>query len=708
MKSLIRSFATALTLLSFTATFAGAQETSSPERPAPAVVVSFDGGVVGENLGKVLNVVLDANGTVKTEPYTVGSGNESACSILAKLGFPPPCQPLEKVLDRLNPSNPPSKGTLKATEIIKVPQLKMYQSGRIFSKNIQSDATKSKDMTTNWANLNVRREDRSKNTYDLKYDAFELYIPTRDDTESRGLFNKLFPLKTTNVLVGMIKQKPTEVDLHSIPASKFREWCVTGEAFNHTIDYVDYSESHDVDAIKVLKSAPPNASVRVPVRLIDVPLIAAPNLYPAYGDAAPSELPACSWAKFSSALHHATHLAGIIFSAGLGFHGIASNVDLSNSFTWAIPDDQSANSSNELKATSVGGDRQYRLAQTVADSANDVGAGKPRTVFVAATTFDDYEQQDIEELTKGRSEVRFTRQPERDIRHWFPLLVVSAGQADPEDQHINDRLPRLLSKTTALSPQNLGDLPNVLVVTACDICSREDARLLSIANYGGGEHNYVQVAAPGGQEIPGWIDKDHVGSARGTSQAAAYVAGLVAAMISNYPNNWDIGGIKQRVQVTSWPFVLRADRSRNPDASKIAAGLVDPILALLDPSKHWVKDNGAWREVRIRAWTGAMNFRDPQTGDEVPVPVKAKYVRRVVRVASASGNRPPQVVIYTDRSHEQTDAGYGEIRRVGPVELFGESKAAIVFCDSKTERRLDAIDDLILGMAGSTGNECVK
>lgn len=67
---------------------------------------------------------------------------------------------------------------------------------------------------------------------------------------------------------------------------------------------------------------------------------------------------------------------------------------------------------------------------------------------------------------------------------------MSAMQKDPE-QKID--APFEVEETLAFSPVNLGDLPNVLVATACENCKEGEASLWKDAFYG---QKFVQIAAP--------------------------------------------------------------------------------------------------------------------------------------------------------------------------------------------------------------------
>src|SRR5262249_54454539 len=104
------------------------------------------------------------------------------------------------------------------------------------------------------------------------------------------------------------------------------------------------------------------------------------------------------------------------------------------------------------------------------------------------------------------------------------LWVVAAGQAsDTAEQRVGPDLSKKLFEY----PMNLGDLANVVVVTACDDCLGPQASLYSWANYS--TTGMVTVAAPGGsgsEGIPAPASQQRYARAMGTSQATAFVAGI--------------------------------------------------------------------------------------------------------------------------------------------------------------------------------------
>ena len=176
----------------------------------------------------------------------------------------------------------------------------------------------------------------------------------------------------------------------------------------------------------------------------------------------------------------------------------------------------------------------------LADVMNDHVPDKPIPVYLAATRFPP--PLGIPDGQPLASQKRFSGKVANAIWKGHPLLIVAAGQDPPHDPHE-------LNATTAFSPQYFGDLQNVVVVTACETCRRDDTKIMKSANFGQG---FVHVAAPGGGDVPGWVSPNEVGLGHGTSQSAAYVAGVAATMIGNFPDAYSSAPlVKLRLQATS-------------------------------------------------------------------------------------------------------------------------------------------------------------
>jgi hypothetical protein len=302
-------------------------------------------------------------------------------------------------------------------------------------------------------------------------------------------------------------------------------------------------------------------------------------------------------------------------------------------------------------------------------------------VYLVATRFSEFPPNMVSE-----GQLDLSRRFERDLEHRIsqaqPMLVVSAGQSEA---------PIPLSPGVPMSPQNLGDQRNVLVVTACENCSRSSPRLWSKANYSAPDGHYVHVAAPGGVPMLGWVSAQGVGAFNGTSQAAAFAAGVVAEMMGRWPDSYgSVEYAKKRIQTTSWPIYQGNGTS---DYKRVATGIIDPNLALLDPSKTWIKTPTEWKPIVLSGFSDdVVRFRKSSGAS---LPTSTESVARIVR--TTGDGVPPQFVLYKDMyadNHEPERLG--EISREGPLTLA--QPISLQACDGQSFALSDLVDVIIANL----------
>jgi hypothetical protein len=407
------------------------------------------------------------------------------------------------------------------------------------------------------------------------------------------------------------------------------------------------------------------------VYVIDFAVDPTPNLSGAV-EGQPVPLPAggwrCTWVN-PAQRDHATHLASIIASRdnGYGFVGVSPTSTIKPFELIRV---------NPNTATGLGiiPGKELELAdRIVAESSSSI----PH-VYLVATRFSDF---DSDWVTEGQLDLtrRFERGLEHNISQARPMLVVSAGQAD---------VPIPLSPGVPMSPQNMGDQRYVLVVTACENCTRAAPRLWSKANYSAPDGHYVQVAAPGGMPMLGWVNAPGISAFNGTSQAAAFAAGEVAEMIGRWPDSYSsVEYAKKRIQTTSWPIY---QGNGTNDYTRVATGIIDPNLALLDPTKTWIKTSTEWKPILLRGFsTDVVRFRK---SSGAALPMSTESVARIVRVTRAGA--PAQYVVYKDMyadNHEPEKLG--EIGREGPLTLA--QPINLQTCDGQSWALSDLADVII-------------
>jgi hypothetical protein len=237
-----------------------------------------------------------------------------------------------------------------------------------------------------------------------------------------------------------------------------------------------------------------------------------------------------------------------------------------------------------------------------------------------------------------------------------------------------------------MSPMNLGDQRNVIVVTACEDCNGSDARLWKNANYS--EDGLVHVAAPGGKMIPGTAADGYYTQTKGTSQSAAYVGGLAAQMTACYPlYQGKPRLLKERLQVTSVPF------PREEDRKKVTGGIIDPKKAMLDPKIHWLTQIGE-RETKIESIDWQIRrmeiFDADSNGRRFVDDIRTKRILRIMKFYPSTQGRDQWIFFVR--------AGLGNIIKKGPGALAEDQIIVRVRFENggEAELMLGDIEDMLV------------
>lgn len=645
----------------------------SPTIKAPGLIVSFEGSTSDNSIALVLELLIKKANLVElsvalpTEQRIVRSG-DSVCKMLREIGYPQPCgEVILRVVDRLNSSWSLDKTLLVGqTLVLPAPQLVKYSVTRPFSGG---DA-QLKSVLKAGASQNARLFDVRAGEPRVSYDAYRLFIPTVGDAESRELQKAIGALpRLVDVKVDLVLLYPELALQQSNPTKTSDEWkeiCESGELFLNTYLYRDMAPG-DRDALA--HSGLAGTPTPVWVHIVDGPINEAPSLDPINTKVHSK----CRWVRFDLAQHHATHMAGIIASKdnGNGFLGLAPH---------AYVDPFELIKVVNGKAVPASDGWQVSLAERMARSSN---APLPLQVYLIAS---DITQRGV----GGLSGERFGDLISSRIKDSYSLFVVAAGHA------ASGKRPISLNAHVDMFPQSFGDLRNVIVVTACDPCSQVDAQLMPTANFSssGGVH----VAAPGGSSIPAWVTLEGVASAQGTSQAAAYVAGIAASMVGMYKDAYPHGEqVKRRLQVTSKPV-----RWSSTDNKKLTAGVVDPVVALLDPTKHWLKRNGGWQAVRIRSISDDPQVHSIQVSTNSPKSIPATSLLRFVRTTGGATSERQWDIYSEPHKAFPEESPAAEMLRIRNLKPVG---SPIVLCNG-ARLKWEEIEDLIVSIGGVDARAC--
>lgn len=349
---------------------------------------------------------------------------------------------------------------------------------------------------------------------------------------------------------------------------------------------------------------------------------------------------ACEVGPLRKDKDHGSHLAGILASLanGQGYVGLAPGLDLL-SFDWSksvgIPELEQLVTNRKENFTDTG-------PQIYVFASHFPSAGPGVHSYPRGYLNGDY-LSNVSNLD-GNPLIRSVRDSRQQA-----MWVVSAMQAD---ERAGIPHPLEITDTLGFAPANLGKrFDNVIVVTACKECSDGEASLMEDAFFGG---THVQIAAPG-FEIMGPVGPGRFATASGTSQATAVVAGIVGAMANCFRNSYqdtnseasfNVRRLKLRLLYTARPVFRDAD-----DLNNVGTGVVDPIAALLDPEKDWIKKPGEseYTELSgpkaVKHWcTKQLNLFD-QEG--TPVAPATRNLLRMVRIAARDDDIERPWVLYS-------------------------------------------------------------
>lgn len=617
------------------------------------VIVDFRGGNAGQTMADALAALASQDGVVRTVDVVVESG-DNVCSLLTRRKFPPACTSMIPLIARMNPDLG-DLAKLKPGDHIQMPDIRIEV--RPASRNVSEQERKlaSRKVIFNWAGMTVRTV---LGQSQISYSTYKMYVPNPSDEAARRTLGilKQGVAGAANVTFDIALYTPLPAPLHSgdgamvgCPAIMFR-----------------YADMMDSDSGLSPFVPPPTAS-RPTVFLIDTILNPTPDLY---GSTQPAT---CLTVPFDSARHHATLLAGIIASASKArFAGLAPESNIV-ALDWVRPDADSPEGMAYIPSpnTALTGDF---------DRIGDDTSLNVRPIFLAATSFpvlDDSQIADIASDPKNREGYA----PNVPIFDQKPLIIASAGQRGPGDTAPFARI----STNYAFSPQNLGDLDNVVLVTACTECRAGQVKILADAfRPAASAGSTITLVAPGGSPVPGWVDANSVSSAAGTSQAAAFVAGVAAGMISRYPavyqESWRV---KYWLSATSWPLVRGV--GNDEAASVVEIGLLDAQRALLDPGFAYAKDrSGAWQKLRLRRWLQP-SLKVQDSGAQMQ-DISISEVARIVKVAGA-GSVAKYAILRKPGATKR-------LERIGWRTFVG--KYALERCDGGPPIQLDQLDDLIM------------
>lgn len=633
------------------------------------LVVRLEGGEVAANAAHVAGILVN-EGFVGLETSTI-TANDSVCSIYHRPGRLPGacCRATFRLAATLNDTGEDTP--ISTGQSLKVPKLGFEEYDYVIrlDPSVARDNEQLDRIKKHWSTKvrKVEQEPTGVQYVTLVGYRTEIRVESAERAKPvRARLHKLDNVKTT-----FRRDVPYEKVLYGNRQTPATHWlaCVQGEP--PAGDQGDYWRLFPTSGWEIPSCARECGGERCPrVFIADAPIAPHPDITAAMGAVSNGQFPGrCTEIAFNRD-HHGTHLAGIVAAQdnSFGFVGVNPGARI-ESYNWV--------------EGNIDG-----LAKEIQPTRRT-----PAYLFLFASQWDlrrALEPDEIEGLHLVREKLREQPEVATRILQMQPLWIAAAGQWDRA--RVPKGHPLVIRKDIVFGPMNLGDLRNVVIVTACDDCSDATARLLPDANYS--NEGLVHVAASG-VGLPGLATTDAYARAGGTSQAAALVAGVASAMLGCYPDYYTAAElVKVRLQVTARPVLSRGD------AAKLTSGIVDPALALQDPTKSWLDPSHA---AAPQHWCRPGVHLVDRVGNR---PIDGGYTRaediyRIVRYRGrGASDTKKEWVVYAKPGYDNARDRLGEVRRLGPGML--PNGALLRLADGGTVR-LEDVEDVVLAAPIGSG-----
>jgi hypothetical protein len=596
------------------------QAAPDADKPGGTLVVRFEGGNVNVELANVLEL-LRRRDLLPTEKYHVDDKLGPWDAIVKKTGLPKRCpKEMEQLLLRLNPRLKTLKQVPGGTGVVflRSDRLEEIPVRRYFNTESSTGRERQKAVRKAWDDIVTSEDDKH---LDLR--GFSLTVPVPNEKIGRAAVDDILDGTKGNAFphyrLADDIEPPVGPYYGVYPPEPY--WGDEDHRKPGSNDQVLAAAYVNLNDLPSCAKTPCTASNCPDVVLVDSGIYTHRNLAGALTSGAEFKtMTEVGAAGVRLADHpdvtpeqHGTFMAGIIAARDVnheGLIGVHPAVSLMT-YDWE----------SYKKVPDV-------LANRLLDREINVNAGL--RVFVFATSWDLADQfpnrvsgwQTNSEKLRGQPTLaRQIMGGPGSQSGSGSLWIAAAGQMeqvfDPDTGLGVDIEPEHFK----LGPMNLGDLPNVIVVTACRTCDANDLHLYEKVNYSSYKRHGVHVVAPGDGIISTVVQIDGAGTeppkgesryARGnaTSPATALTAGVVSAMTACYPTEFtEPWRVKERLQATSSPVFDGTDRDR------FSAGIVDASMALRDPSLTYVTDTSGTRPIEIVQWcTEKIRFNPPASG----------------------------------------------------------------------------------------------